>query len=495
MRELQALYREGLQAQLEVLRLARHHFRSGDVAAEESVRRIAHSLKGSGTSYGYPAISRAADELEACAPAELDLKLVSLLSLLQKMAEEATTEAPTGILVIEDDPLVARLLELKLASPTRRVRTAPTLADAQAELRAAKVSLILLDLFLPDADGRSLLVELRARPETASLPIVVMTASTSPLTKSECFALGADAFLEKPFDPDQVAALVGSLLRRTEHSRVVETGTLTGLVARTAAVDQFWRVKRDGAIVAAATLVPEVHGRPLLKPDPDAVTDMVVSELAASIGQSGLMTKWSNGELVIMVPGATVGELADKLEKLRLHLRNNGDFAGAIVSFAAVVVDARDRASLSDAHAATQRLLGVAKGKGGDRVLIAEPLAHPRKVVLAEDDALTAALVIHRLNGDGYEVVHVPDGDSALEAALDTAVGLAILDVRMPRSNGFETLAKIKAARPDLPVVMLTGMGSERDVVRGFQLGADDYILKPFSPTELSARLQRLLDR
>ena len=76
MRELQALYREGLQAQLEVLRLARHHFRRGDVAAEESVRRIAHSLKGSGTSYGYPAISRAADELEACAPAELDLKLV-----------------------------------------------------------------------------------------------------------------------------------------------------------------------------------------------------------------------------------------------------------------------------------------------------------------------------------------------------------------------------------------------------------------------------------
>lgn len=495
MRELQALYREGLQAQLEVLRLARQQYRSGDQAAEESIRRIAHALKGSGTSYGYPGISKAAAELEACAPEDLDQHQAALISILAKVAEEGIAEAPTGILVIEDDPLVARLLEMKLASPTRRVRTASTLADAQAELRAAKVSLILLDLFLPDADGRTLLVELRARPETASLPIVVMTASTAPLTKSECFALGADAFLEKPFDPDQVAALVGSLLRRTEHSRALETGDLTGLVARAAAVDQFWRVKRDGAIVATATLVPEVHGRPLLKPDSDAVTDMVMSELAATVGQRGLMTKWSDSEVVIMAPGITVAELAEQLETLRLHLRNNGDFAGAIVSFTAVVVDARDRASLSDAHAATQRLLGVAKGKGGDRVLIGEPLAHPRKVVLAEDDALTAALVIHRLNGDGYEVVHVPDGEAALDAALDSAVGLAILDVRMPRSNGFETLAKIKAARPDLPVVMLTGMGSERDVVRGFQLGADDYILKPFSPSELSARLQRLLDR
>jgi DNA-binding response OmpR family regulator len=74
---------------------------------------------------------------------------------------------------------------------------------------------------------------------------------------------------------------------------------------------------------------------------------------------------------------------------------------------------------------------------------------------------------------------------------------MVILDVKMPGMDGFEVLERLRRtpAFSAVPIIMLTSMGSEADVVRGFQLGADDYVLKPFSPVELSARVWRLLRR
>lgn len=120
------------------------------------------------------------------------------------------------------------------------------------------------------------------------------------------------------------------------------------------------------------------------------------------------------------------------------------------------------------------------------------------KVVLAEDDALTARLVVHRLEREGFAVDHFADGRGAFEAMQanrPARYAVAILDVKMPHMDGFEVLGRMKED-PDLattPVVMLTGMGAEHDVVRALSEGADDYILKPFSPTELTLRVQRLL--
>ena len=119
-------------------------------------------------------------------------------------------------------------------------------------------------------------------------------------------------------------------------------------------------------------------------------------------------------------------------------------------------------------------------------------------ILLAEDDNLTARLIVHRLEREGYTVEHHPDGQSALDAfqaAESGTIALAILDVKMPRMDGFELLSRIKEdpTLASIPVVMLTGMGAEHDVVRALTGGADDYILKPFSPTELALRVQRLL--
>lgn len=121
-----------------------------------------------------------------------------------------------------------------------------------------------------------------------------------------------------------------------------------------------------------------------------------------------------------------------------------------------------------------------------------------RRILLAEDDPVTARLVSHRLSREpGVTVLHAADGETALSIAGREALAAAILDIRLPVLDGLSILGVLRKddRHARLPVIMLTSLGSEADVIRGFELGADDYIVKPFSPAELVARLQRLFAR
>lgn len=116
-------------------------------------------------------------------------------------------------------------------------------------------------------------------------------------------------------------------------------------------------------------------------------------------------------------------------------------------------------------------------------------------ILVAEDDPLSAEVLLHQLKKEGFQVLHYPDGAQALEGALSNRIALAILDVKMPGMDGFELLESLRKvpAYFDVPIMMLTSMGREEDIARGFELGADDYMVKPFSPVEVLARVRRLL--
>ncbi len=129
---------------------------------------------------------------------------------------------------------------------------------------------------------------------------------------------------------------------------------------------------------------------------------------------------------------------------------------------------------------------------------IPPPAPESRKVLLAEDDPVTARLVIHRLSREpGLTVLHAPDGGTATTIAERDDLAAAILDIRLPVVDGLTILSHMRKdpRHKKLPIILLTSLGSEADIVRGFELGADDYIVKPFSPQELVARLQRLIAR
>ena len=118
-------------------------------------------------------------------------------------------------------------------------------------------------------------------------------------------------------------------------------------------------------------------------------------------------------------------------------------------------------------------------------------------ILVADDDDDIRALVVYRLSRAGYEVVEARDGEEALALALERVPALAVLDVMMPKLDGYEVTRRLRSdeATHRVPVILLTARVQDADVARGFEAGADDYLRKPFSPQELRARVQAILDR
>ena len=117
------------------------------------------------------------------------------------------------------------------------------------------------------------------------------------------------------------------------------------------------------------------------------------------------------------------------------------------------------------------------------------------RILIADDDPHIRELVVHFLDQAGHATVEAGDGEEALAAVAAGRVDLAILDVMMPRMDGWQVCRRIKSGGRDLPVIMLTARGESSQKVRGFELGADDYVVKPFDPPELLARVKALLRR
>jgi len=117
-----------------------------------------------------------------------------------------------------------------------------------------------------------------------------------------------------------------------------------------------------------------------------------------------------------------------------------------------------------------------------------------RTVLVAEDDPAIRELLSHHLEREGFEVVAVGDGNAALRAARQIADAV-ILDIGLPAIDGLEVARTLRREKREAPIIMLTARVDEIDRIVGFELGADDYICKPFSPREVVARVKAVLRR
>ena len=116
-------------------------------------------------------------------------------------------------------------------------------------------------------------------------------------------------------------------------------------------------------------------------------------------------------------------------------------------------------------------------------------------ILVVEDDAAVRQGVVDTLRYAGYEVISAVDGREGMERALHASYQLMLLDLVMPYHSGFEVLEALRKERPGQPVIILSARGEEADRVRGLTMGADDYVVKPFSVRELLARVDAVLRR
>ncbi|MFD0975137.1 response regulator transcription factor [Plantactinospora endophytica] len=118
-----------------------------------------------------------------------------------------------------------------------------------------------------------------------------------------------------------------------------------------------------------------------------------------------------------------------------------------------------------------------------------------KRVLVVDDDQTVSDVICRYLEHDGFQVSHVGDGEAALAAVARQAPHLVVLDLMLPKIDGLQVCRELRARPDGVPIVMLTARGDEADRILGLQLGADDYLTKPFSPRELVLRVRSVLRR
>jgi diguanylate cyclase (GGDEF)-like protein len=298
------------------------------------------------------------------------------------MNMEWNGEKTNEILILEDDPEVGRYYQMKLAGPSRIIFISQTMKSAEQILEERDITLILLDLTLPDADGRSFLHRVRANPRTATVPIIVVSARRGPISMSECFELGADEYFDKPVHPEVLVAAVGAKLRRdAELARRARHDVLTGVLNRLAFQDVFCRIQafsRRGMSPLALSILDldrfkQINDK-LGHPVGDQVLIRTAQVITKALRRSDVVGRWGGDEFVVLMPGTDSTGARQALETVGRALREATYPAlgeGSGMSFSAGVVNVSGLVSLDEAVADADRLLYQAKSNKG-RILADE---------------------------------------------------------------------------------------------------------------------------
>jgi diguanylate cyclase (GGDEF)-like protein len=331
----------------------------------------------------------------------------------------------------------------------------------------------------------------------------------NPEVKLECHELGADDYVEKPFDPRVLTSKVMNYLEHGDAKKTQYTlDEVTGLYSRDTFMEIFDK-----------SLVESLHGSgpmvlAMIRPDDleslcelhdsqfhDQVIHQLASVLAGNLRKTDHIARWEEDKLVVLLTGTNLDEAAVAMEKVRKACQLQVEDPVGGLNALTVSIGMTNDVVVPSAEEAVLRVLPsvfLARAEGGNRtctVSIPEINDERKELLIVEDDELITSIIRHRFSRAGFGVTHFDNGAEALSSAKEIQAALVILDVKLPKMDGFEILKNLRklSAYQGVPVIMLTATGSEMDVLRGLGLGADDYIVKPFSPTELLARAQRML--
>ncbi|MEX2283771.1 MAG: response regulator [Gemmatimonadota bacterium] len=478
-------------------------------AALGTIHRVAGRIKDASAALGLEAAYATADGILHAETADEIRALVARLTEQLNETSDPGREFPVTILVVEDDEPIGQVIGLTLAGPNRTVLVVESAAEAERELASREVSLLMLDLSLPDGDGRDLLIQVRGTDNSRHIPIVVATAYADRTTHAECFALGADSVLTKPIDPMVLESVVAAKLEAAANARRDRgEDALTGLPNRAAFFEALGRARAAGSAegkplsVAIIDLdhfkhVNDRHGHTA----GDAVLQASARRIRGALRISDFVARYGGEEFCAFfsntdVSGAVIA-LQTVLAQLRAERFSGNDGVTFGITFSAGVAPIHDDVTPEQALAEADRLLYLAKAAGRNRVcsaIEASNLPRPAALLVEDDDAV-AAVVSALLDRDGLDVSRYAEAKPALSAMEQRAFSIAIVDLGLPDMSGLELLACIRRLpriKP-LPVLMLTGSGAENDIVDAFALGVNDYVTKPFLARELRARVCRLI--
>jgi DNA-binding response OmpR family regulator len=492
----------------------------GDAEALADLRHTAHRLVGRAGATQFVRVAQQAAELEALAtpPAGSAFEEAAASRLLGEMWTAFTDEraavaarpaAPAAVpvearqtvLIADDDEdqhyLISRLLHragFKVAVVTRG-------ADVLPQAQAARPAVILLDVQMPDQDGFTTARQLKAHPDTAGIPLMFLTGRSTVDDRLAGLRIGADDYVSKSVDPRELVLRVQKLCDRVPAPAppapaaaavpaVPPAGRPSPPPLPDPRPDKPW-LPRETFRDRVRDLLARTWGALVLVRAPSE-TVSVGHWLAEQLRRRDLVGETDTAEWAVFLPEETASGLSPRLTDLldRLKLTVAAPVAAGLAGSTApgasldTLLDQADQAL---AHARSRGQLLVEFTHSG------APGAAPM-VLLTDDDPEVTRITDAHVRAGGYRTQLAFDGEAALRAVREQKPDAIVLDLMLPKRTGFDVLAELRqmpAPRPS--VLVLSARGREEDVTRAFALGADDYMIKPFSPQELIARLGRLL--
>lgn len=459
--------------------------------------------------------------------------LNELVRTLDRLTQ-AVQPPPARVLIVDDSVVMARAHAAFLRAAGIEVETVtdpqkllPVLAEQQPDL-------VLMDMYLPGCQGQELASVIRQQPAFHGMPIVFLSGETDRERQLAALGQGGDDFLTKPVTQ---AHLVAAVVSRIDRARMIRgqlnRDSLTGLLTHAALKEQLRqevaRAQRSGTWLSVVMLdidyfkrVNDTHGH--------AAGDRVLTSLARLLRQhvraSDVIGRYGGEEFVLLLPDTDGAGALTVLERIRIQfaaVQHQGAGAAPFtVTFSAGIASAPPYGEVSYLLETADATLYAAKQRGRNCVLQADALRPPPvallpaqrreasgvpalisqdgmqraiRVLIVDDDDELRAVLQQWLSAWGWHVETVASGEEALRRLDEALPDLVLLDALMPGLGGLDVLKHLRSGERDLAVVMVTAFSSEQLIISALRQGADDFLRKPLTPTELQTTLERTLGR
>ena len=485
LRDARTRFVAGFTQRLSAMGVMIESLERGSGGALVPLREAAHKLAGLGGVLGFPTVSEQASVLEhALAEPVTDYTTVRTAAsrmgdgFTRDLAGTAPSWAPDAfrashaarILLVEDDQEQRRVAASGLRSAGYRVVTAESGPEAVETARLEQPDLILLDVDLPGLDGMAVCRQIKLDPALATVPVIFCTARSGLMDRMAGLTLGADDYITKPFAPSELLMRIKRLVSRAAPAPAPAAvdGLLPFELFATAA-----RAALSRGPVALALV--RVAAQDL---------DRLTARCADDLRRRDILGRFSDTHLVMLAPEVTAAAARSVLQAILEKTPKIEDAAIGVADSSATAPDGttlETRLSQADLALAADRVARSGSQPGRTTVLI------------AEDDPDVLHIVDARLRAAGYRTVLTLDGQQTLDALDRESPAVVLLDLMMPKLTGFDVLMRLRERTGHRPrTIVVSARGRDEDVARAFELGADDYVTKPFNPDELVARIARL---
>lgn len=334
------------------------------------------------------------------------------------------------------------------------------------------------------------------------IPLVLLVDPQDELHWHRANQWATDEFVAKPADDEELLVRMKGVLWRKQmqampHRRSPSPDLLQGFIHY---VNNDLETRFTPHSVATLALLEAQGAWDLLIAEDDrcdAVTNHLLELLADHLGRDDRVAHYGRVTLAVYMPGRDVDQAQDALKSLDATLQR----ATGTGLCAGLASHPQHGSSYSQLVLAAERALAKARTDGAMQVA-EQPADQPRqadrrKILIADDDPYLVALLEATFKALGYQTIAAENGRDAIELIHSDPPDLVILDHQMPTLTGFELLEQLREQSDErqlpVPVIMLTMMTTQTDIVRGYSLGVEDYVGKPFDPHELITRVERVL--